>query len=532
MKTNPPEWAVRTKADRIALELGCYWDTAKANAIIKFAEKIYRSQFIHGPVKLRREQKELLQSIYGWRLHDGRRRFRFVTLHVPKKSFGKSLMLAVIGMFELLFSGEPSPVILAGAATRENAGDLYQEIKYSMEQNGYTESSGHIKYKDAQKYLKIKGLNAQLRCVSKWGKSNHGPNVSITLLDEAHVTEESLYKALRYAGRTRPNYMCLLASTAGDNTSHWYHDIYEKAKRVLAGTDEDITHFAYVYEADPKGDYLNDESQWYKANPNLGTPECPLDTFKAELVAAKNTGVASWLNFLQLNLNVWVKPSSFAWLDVTTWNTQEEELTDEYLQQFPCFGGLDGSQTIDPTSFTLTWELPNRNYYIRSKAWVCEDGLKKREQTPLPPYTQYPELEVTKGDMIHYPTVREYVLEQCQKFKVQKVLCDPTMVQVVLSELLEEGIECQRVPQTARWFDPAMQAFQVAWEEGRIKHGGSKWLRYCFENVRLEINKYGEIRPHRGRSADKIDGAVSTLLGFLGHVGAERAATSLGGFAS
>jgi phage terminase large subunit-like protein len=523
----PPAWAIRTKADERALAEGCYWDAAQADAIIRFTERVYRSQFIKGPIRLREEQRQFLQSIYGWRLSDGRRRFRFVTLHVPKKSYGKSLMLTVVALFELLVGGEPSPVILAGAATRENAGALYTETKYALEKAGLGE---YIRFRDASKKLHVPHLNATLECVSKWGKSTHGPNCSLVLLDECHVMEQSLYQALRYAGRTRPNFMCLLASTAGDDTTHWYYALYQKAKRIVSGEDLDITHFAFVCEADPEGDYAKDETQWFKANPNLGSPECPLDTFRAELQAAKSTGTAEWLNFLKLNLNVWVKPSEFAWLDVTAWDRFKADVPDEELVNYRCGLGVDGSQTTDPTSVSLVWELPDGKLYTKSWAFVCRAGVEQREASNLRKYDEFPEVQITDGSMIDYPQVRNFVVELCQKYKPVRAAFDPTMAAVLMSEVGEDGWEVRRVPQTFRYFDPPMRRFQLAWDQEQVLHDGSSWLRFCFTNVRCELNKYGELRPHRGRSPDKIDGAVSTLLALWGLLDEPKPSSSLGGF--
>ena len=93
-----PAWAIRTKADELALEQGCYWDDAQAQAIVKFAERLFRSQYITGPIKLLEWQRRLLMSLYGFRMKDGSRRFRFANLHCSKK-VGKTLITAIVSCF-------------------------------------------------------------------------------------------------------------------------------------------------------------------------------------------------------------------------------------------------------------------------------------------------------------------------------------------------------------------------------------------------------------------------------------------------
>lgn len=512
--TNPPDWAVNTKADQLALSQGCYWDAAQADAIIKFAEGKYRSQFIKGPITLREEQRRFLSQLYGWRLADGRRRFRFVTLHVPKKSYGKSLVLCIVAAFELLLSCEPSPVIMAGAATRENAGALYKEIAFALKAAGM---GPFTKFRDASKKLEIPGLNASLECVSKFGHSAHGPNASLVLLDEAHVMHSSLFNALKYATAARLNGFVLLASTAGDDVNHWYHAIYAKSKRIISGEDEDITHLSFVCEADPDADHELDEAQWKLANPNLGSPECPIDTFRNELKAARATGLGEWLNFKKLRLNVWVRPSEHAYFDCSAFERYAiDPPTDDELKGHRCAIGVDLSQKGDPTSVTILWDRGD-HVFIRSKAWVCREGDEERKKTALPLFDQFPEVEVTDGSMIDYKLTRDYVLDLCDKFTPQAVYFDPTSAFVMMNEIALEGYTAKSIPQTYRYFNPAMTEFQRAWDEGRIRHDGSSWLRYCFANVRIDLNaRTGEVRPNRARSVDKIDGAVSTLIGFLG----------------
>ncbi|MBN9520848.1 hypothetical protein J0H58_20395 [bacterium] len=532
-KTAPPDWvltAVSPTVRKMLEDGSAIWDQAQADAIIRFAERDYRTQYKigGGALTLREEQRRFLSLLYGMRLADGRRLYRFATLHVPKKSFGKSLLLCIIAAFELVLSGEPSPLILAGAATKDNSAALYKEVSFALKQMGFDKP--HVKFRDASKKLEIPYLNASLECVCKWGQSNHGPNASLCLVDECHVAHESMYNAMRYAGRTRPNFMCVLASTAGSDTTHWYYSVYQKAKRVQAGEDEDYTHLAFLCEADPEADLELCEDEWKRANPNLGAPECPLDTFRAELKAARSTGLGAYLNFIQLNLNIWVKPSEHCWFDCSAWDRWKiDPPSDEELKQYRCWIGGDGSQTTDPSSVTLIWDM-GEYYYVRSRAWVCKAGAELREKANLPLFAQFPEVELTDGSMIDYRLIRDYILDNCERFNVSGVYFDPTFAHMMLNEIMEEGHNCKRVPQNYRHFDPAMREFKRAWDEGRVRHDGSSWLRYCFSNVRVEISRRtNEMRCDRGRSVDKIDGAVSTLLGFLGLIVEPAPAAKLGG---
>jgi phage terminase large subunit-like protein len=525
-KGEVPAWAIRTEADRRAIAEGCFWDGDKADAIITFVEKAFRSQFIVGPVKLRDIQRQLLQQIEGWRLPDGRRRWRVVNLHCPKKGFGKTLLVAIYSYYSLFSGLEPSPTVYTAAATRDNASQIFKEVKYACEQSGLV---NFCKVRNNTKEIEVPSLNASFKSLCSLGDKNHGWNCSTVVIDEAHVVPAELWNALRYATDARPqNGLVFVISTAGTDTTSWYYSLYTKSKRVIQGEDLDITHLPLVFEADKDAD-PEDVNQWYKANPYLGTPEFPLDQFRRDFESAKSSGMAEFYNFLRLKLNLWVKPSELAFFDVTDWESHEKAIPDEVLRKARMHIGADLSQTTDPSTVANCWELPDGSYHLRGWAWVCEDGIRLREKSNLPKYDDFPELEYTPGEQIDYRTIRDHITDQCKEWKTEGVNFDTTGAFIMAGEIEDEGYTAQRVPQNFKHFDPAMVELRRLWQEGKVSvDPGSKWLRYCFQNVRIEMNKYGEVRPHRGRSVDKIDGAVACLLAFLGLI-AEPPATNLGG---
>src|SRR4051794_38155886 len=118
--TPPPEWAVRTEADRRALAAGYWWDQDAADRVIKFAELYLTPKFVAGEFRLFEWQKRTLMSLYGWRAPDGSRRWRRALLHVPKKN-GKTLLTAVVAAYEHLGGVAASPWVVSASTTKANA---------------------------------------------------------------------------------------------------------------------------------------------------------------------------------------------------------------------------------------------------------------------------------------------------------------------------------------------------------------------------------------------------------------------------
>ena len=194
----------------------------------------------------------------------------------------------------------------------------------------------------------------------------------------------------------------------------------------------------------------------------------------------------------------------------------------------PAWVGVDLSETICPSSVSVTFDLGDKNYFVKSKAWVAEGAIKNREKSNLPRYQTFPDLEFTEGDMLDRDNVLRHILDLGRKYDIRQVNFDPRSAYVLANDVADAGYETARFVQSPKNFDGPMREFERGWKEGRIQHDGSSWLRYCLSNVRVEVNKYGEIAPRANKSVDHIDGAVSALLGFHSAVTPDENAVTTG----
>lgn len=515
----PPAWAIRTKSDEQALAEGAYWDDAKGDRLIEFAHKHFAPQFIDGTFRLLEWQERFLRSLVSWRWPSGSRRWRFANLHVAKKN-GKTLLLSILCVYEALFSEEKSPYIAAAAATKDNAAQIYREVQFNLRAMGLED---HVKFFDSTKTIKFPELNGIFKCFASTGANVHGEPVSFGVQDECHATkDDSVMRAIRYNTDARKKSgMVVAISTAGADTSHWYKAVYDKSKRILAGEEIDTVHYAEVYEADPKADFERDVSQWHAANPSLGV-SFPVEQFARDLKSAK-LNLGDWLNFCRLKLNLWVRPSEHAWLDTQTdWVRHRRSFTYEQLKYAPAHVGIDLSEVADPTSVSIIFCLPDRQFFVMSHAFVCDKGIEYRSRTNLPKFEQFVEegcMTKTDGDMIDRNKVYEHVLDLCRTYDVRTVGFDPHAAYIMANDIAQEGYETRRVVQSCAVYHPVMVEFQNAYKDGRILHDGGGWLGYSISNIRADIDRYGRMRPHRGRSVDFIDGGISTLIAFNSAVG-------------
>jgi phage terminase large subunit-like protein len=59
---------------------------------------------------------------------------------------------------------------------------------------------------------------------------------------------------------------------------------------------------------------------------------------------------------------------------------------------------------------------------------------------------------------------------------------------------------------------PAIKELERAIIGRKFRHGGNPVLRWNFENVAVETDKAGNRSFHKGKSRDRIDGAVAAAM--------------------
>src|SRR6478672_13919982 len=113
-----PDWSYR-------------WDDGEASGICAFAEQLphIEGKWESPTIVLEPWQIFCLSTIFGWRRKvDGGRRFSKVYWEVARKN-AKSTIAAVVSLYCLCCEGEPSPYVLIGASTGEQAQKVFHPAR-------------------------------------------------------------------------------------------------------------------------------------------------------------------------------------------------------------------------------------------------------------------------------------------------------------------------------------------------------------------------------------------------------------------
>lgn len=515
----PPAWAVRTEADRRALAAGYYWDQEQADRVMRFAERYCSAKYAAGDggaIRLFDWQRRFLSALYAWRRPDGRRRFRKCLLHVPKKN-GKTLLVSVIALFELLGAGVRAPLVVSASTAKENAAQVYEQLAEAIGRN--RQLARVCKPVEYRKRINVPDRGGAYRALSADARVQEGLNCSAVIVDEAHAHQSPrLYRTLEHATIARPDGFLVIISTAGDDLTHWYYALVERGRRLLAGEDLDPTLYAELYEADPAKEDLDNPATWRRVNPSLDLyAPFSAEAFGLDWEAAKRSNTDR-LSFERYRFNVFRRAEEAVWIDLVRWDACRGPVPSaEELRTLPLYLGFDASQRVDPTSLTAVWVRPGRQFHVKSWAWVAEAGVREREKTNLPRYQQFMaegSLTVTPGDVIDKAAALGKIRDLVAGGNVRALVMDPNGAWVIGQDLDGSGLEIFRQPQTHRFFTGPTRELETAVIERRVTHDGSAWARWCIHSVRLDRDGFGNVRPIRKKSADHIDGAIALLMAF------------------
>ncbi len=499
--------------DPYLAEGDCKYNPEAANQAVGFIEhhcRHVKGELAGQNIDLEKWQRDIVQTLFGWRRPDGTRRFRESSIWVPRKN-GKTTLLAGIGLYMLCGDGEAGAEVYSAASSREQAG-LMHSIACMMVKRD-PELAGAIQIRKSVKRLNYETSDSFYRAIPCEAGVAHGFNPHAILSDEIHTWDHharEFWAALNtgFGARTQP--LTLSISTAGFDRHSLAYEIFKYAKCVRDGLIDDPYFLPVLYYAEDDEDWT-DEAVWAKANPNLNV-SVNIDFLRAECKKAKAIP-AKENDFRQLYLNQWTEQET-RFISMEKWKGQAAEW--EPLEGADCFGGLDLSESKDLTAFVLLFPQDN-GYLIRSWHWIPEERSRQREEVDKVPYRQWVKqghVSTTPGPDVDYNYVFDLINEQAQKYNILEIAFDPWNSKDLVRMLIEGGIEMVKFPQSMATFTSPTKALERRIDNGSLWHDANPLLTWEASNLSVRTDPSGNIRPVKPehKSAARIDGMVALIM--------------------
>lgn len=452
--------------------------------------------------------------VYGWKRADGTRRFRRVYESVARKN-GKSTIVATDGIYLAFFDGEAGAEVYT-AATKEEQAKIIHRASTRMVKSSKALSRMIRVYRNN---MNDESTASKYEPLGQDSHTEDGLNVHAGLIDEYHAhPNDGMYNVLRSGMGARRQPLLWVITTAGFDKDCACHIEQEYAQNILDGVFSDDSYFAIIYAPDNPEDWTN-ETEWLKANPNLGV-SIYIDDFREQCEQAKR--VPSKQNeFKTKRLNIWTE-STLAWITSEVWAKCGGAVDVEGLRGRKCYGAFDLSSTTDMSAWALCFppETEDDTYKFLWRFFVPQAELDSRFPNRhvlnnIRTWIRQGFVLATPGNVIDYDFIRAQILEDAGIFDIQSIPYDPYNASQLVNDLTKEDLNLVEFRQGYLTMSPAAKDFEQKVLSGQISHGNNPVMRWMISCAELSTDPAGNIKPvkpARDKSDKRIDGVIAAIM--------------------
>lgn len=456
--------------------------------------------------------ERVIRRIYGPRHADGTRIVKTVFMMVPRGNRKTTIGAALTLLHTIGPEREPAGQVIASAADQKQARIAFEEAANVIRQDKRLEK--RIEILDYRNRIKNKTNGAWLEAISADGATQHGRTPTFVLCDELHAWKKrDLWEALKTGLVKTAGSLCVIITTAGRGHENVAFEQYDYARRVALGEIEDPATLPILFEA-PRDCDWRDESIWHLVNPGLAHGYPDLEGLRQLAREAENKP-AERESFRQLHLNIWLDHSADPFVDMAVYDKGNEPVDLAALEGRPCWLAVDLSSVHDLTAIIAAWRDDEDGFIVHPWFFCPADNLRakaERDSVPYPLWAEQGFIIPTPGNVIDYRTVESTIRDLCQRFDVREIAFDPHMAQQVMGPLNDDGFPVVAMRQGWVTMAPAIKELERAIVGGKFRHGGHPILRWNFDNIAVETDKAGNKSFHKGKSRDRIDGAVASAM--------------------
>jgi phage terminase large subunit-like protein len=488
-----------------------YFDTKEADRYIQFIQlfRLVEGTLAGANIPLQPFQAFIVASLFGWKHRKTKhRRYTDSYIQVPKKNAKSTLVAAIISAMFFL-EKEGLGQYLYAATSRKQAGICYR-ISKLMIKKFIAEFDMKEMVSVTVPSIQHNGTNAFITAVSKEADSVEGMHASAASLDEYHIhkTDEVVNNIKSgMGGREQP--LLLRITTPGTNLGSPCFTFYEYCCDILEGKKKDDRLFSIIFGLDD-GDDPFEEINWAKANPNIGASPT-WEFIRSQAQQALNMGGAKRSDFLTKHVGVWVSNAS-AWIkDELIKRVYDRDL--DIAGKYGGFCAIDLAYSNDLTAFCMVFDdltYAWRFFIPESKLHDNEDGVDYQK------WVEEGHIIVTyahDGNMTDYEIVKQYVLQDMEKYGMRKLYYDPwNSNQFIIDISDKHGIKTGKYGQSPTNVSPVLQLLEDEIIQGKMTFGNPV-ARWMFGNVNIEDKGNGvrTVKKRMGK-ANKIDGIVAMIM--------------------
>ncbi|MFZ2381574.1 terminase TerL endonuclease subunit [Leuconostoc falkenbergense] len=480
-------------------------------------------------------QKFILSQLVGWWHVDGTVKYKYSYISMGR-SQGKSQVLSVYLMFQLLFSKGISKDIGLGSIDTEHTKVLYRYMSYNfelLEKGLFNSLFKELGVEFNKQEMRVTATSSVLNRFSAKSTPTDSRHFTTFVLDEAMLlaTKDKNWLDSVTSGQTGlPNSQFIAITTAQINPqSRIFFERYQEYSKAIELNDFNNYErdLVLIWEQDSDDEMLTDDFDlWIKSNPLLeleSIKQSRISGLKIERQKNINSGSSE---FMVKSMNRFVlngaTDESF-----TTAQLIEQAKVNELLNNVieSVYIGLDLSKTGDNTAISTLYVMPDGNYYVDSFTFVPtyqqeHDILKKSEHDNID-YLQAEKLGrayiATGNGIIDEDEVINWLIEHIQKLQKKYTvtfLYDSWGVDYIADSIDKALPDLIMLPvkQTTPFMSPPSLFTQQLLVEGKLHIlSDDNVTESALLNARVIRNDYG-IKVVKDAYSNKIDNLYSVLI--------------------
>ena len=480
-------------------------------------------------------QKFILSQLVGWFNIDGTVKYKYSYISMGR-SQGKSQVLSVYLMFQLLFSKGISKDIGLGALDIEHCKVLYRYMSYNfelLEKGLFNSLFKELGVEFNKQEMRVTATSSVLNRFSAKSTPTDSRHFTTFVLDEAMLltTRDKDWLDSVTSGQTGlKNSQFIAITTAQSNPqSRIFFERYQEYSKAIQLNDFDNYQrdLILVWEQDSDDEMLTDDFDiWIKSNPLLeleSIKQSRISGLKIERQKNINSGSSE---FMVKSMNRFVlngtTDESFTTAELVE-KAKVKKIPDNVISNV--YIGLDLSKTGDNTGISTLYVQPDGHYYIQSYTFVPtyqqdHDILKKSDHDNID-YLQAEKLGrayIATGDgIIDEDEVINWLIEHIQKLQEKYTvtfLYDSWGVDYIADSIDKAlpNLIMLGVKQTTPYMSPPSIFTQQLLVENKLHFiSDDNILESALLNARVTKNDYG-IKVIKDTYSNKIDNLYSTLI--------------------
>ena len=457
-------------------------------------------------------QMFIVWVLFGWKRLDGSRRFRYAYVEVARKN-GKTTFAAALSLYMMVLDGEDGAEIYTAATKRDQAKICWTEAR-NMVGKSPALSNKIARFQSA---LTMESTLSKMEPLAADSDKLDGLNPHFAVVDEYHAHKtDMLYNVLKSATGARRQPMIFTITTAGfDKTSPCFL-MRRTYIDVLLGIKKQENTFVMIYSAD-EGDDWKDPKTWAKSNPNMGI-SIYAEYLEEEFKSALNRGGSEEVNFKTKNLNQWVDAPT-VWIQDEKVRKCSNGTTDADLVGQTCYAGLDLASHVDINALALYFpELKAIKLYY----WIPEAKMEENaDRVDYKTWAAEGRIFVTEGNVIDIDAQVEKITEIIRGVNCRNIAFDPAKAyHGTVQGLQKAGLNniLDEFNQSIKTMSEPTRELQRLVESAEVDLMDDPVLRWMFRNAVAVTDANDNIKLHKAKSMNKIDGLTAIINAIGGYM--------------